>query len=154
MCPKVDLAQILPPTYKKGPGRPKKLRRWESDEDPNPSKLKRTYTEPLNEDVANVVDGASNQANETPNAADNNGIASFNPPNEVVNVVANNGGASSNPPNKPLNVATAKGRDKVNDKGTKVPQGTQREEGILSLQQNHKGKMQWLVFLFPKFIKW
>ncbi|KAJ1377974.1 Zinc finger, CCHC-type superfamily [Sesbania bispinosa] len=34
----------MPPTYKKGQGRPKKLRRREPDEDPNPTKLKRSHT--------------------------------------------------------------------------------------------------------------
>lgn len=42
--PKTYYNHIFPPQYKRGPGRPKKLRRREPDEDPNPSKLKRTRT--------------------------------------------------------------------------------------------------------------
>lgn len=44
MWPEVDCEQMLPPQYKRGPGRPKKLRRREVDEDPNASKLKRANT--------------------------------------------------------------------------------------------------------------
>ncbi|KAI5386016.1 hypothetical protein KIW84_072549 [Lathyrus oleraceus] len=35
MWPEVDMEEMLPPPYKRGPGRPKKLRRREPDEDPN-----------------------------------------------------------------------------------------------------------------------
>lgn len=35
-----NMESILPLDYKKGPGRPKKLRRRELDEVPNPTKLK------------------------------------------------------------------------------------------------------------------
>ncbi|KAJ1398797.1 hypothetical protein SESBI_30784 [Sesbania bispinosa] len=42
MCPKTDQGVMYPLTYKRGPGRPKKLRRREPDEDPTPTKLKRT----------------------------------------------------------------------------------------------------------------
>lgn len=42
--PKTEDEPILPPVFKVGPGRPKKLRRREPDEDPNPSKLKRSHT--------------------------------------------------------------------------------------------------------------
>ncbi|KAJ1432333.1 Zinc finger, CCHC-type superfamily [Sesbania bispinosa] len=44
MWPKVEGPQIFPPTYKQGPGSPKNLRRREPDEDPNPSRLKRSHT--------------------------------------------------------------------------------------------------------------
>lgn len=44
MWPDVDCEEMLPPQYKRGPGRPKKLRRREVDEDPNASKLKRANT--------------------------------------------------------------------------------------------------------------
>ena len=43
--PKTDNDPILPPQYKRGPGRPKKLRRREPDEDANPTKLRRTHTQ-------------------------------------------------------------------------------------------------------------
>ncbi|KAI5401119.1 hypothetical protein KIW84_065818 [Lathyrus oleraceus] len=39
MWPEVDMEKMLPPSYKRGPGRPKKLRRREPDEDPNKSSL-------------------------------------------------------------------------------------------------------------------
>ncbi|KAI5386018.1 hypothetical protein KIW84_072551 [Lathyrus oleraceus] len=42
MWPEVDMEEMLPPPYKRGPGRPKKLRRREPDEDPN--KPKKTTT--------------------------------------------------------------------------------------------------------------
>ncbi|RDX58521.1 hypothetical protein CR513_62156, partial [Mucuna pruriens] len=42
--PKTNDKVILLPQYKCGPGRPKKLRRREPDEDPNPTKLRRTHT--------------------------------------------------------------------------------------------------------------
>src|SRR4051812_7978576 len=35
MWPEVDMEEMLPPSYKRGPGRPKKLRRREPGEDPN-----------------------------------------------------------------------------------------------------------------------
>lgn len=41
--PETDDVEILPPMYKQGPGRPKKLRRREPDE-PNPTKLRRSNT--------------------------------------------------------------------------------------------------------------
>lgn len=44
MWPKTDNDQILPPSYKRGPGRPKKLRRREADENPKPTKLRRSTT--------------------------------------------------------------------------------------------------------------
>ena len=42
--PKTDYTEILPPLFKQGPGRPKKLRRREQDEEPNPTKLRRSHT--------------------------------------------------------------------------------------------------------------
>lgn len=42
--PTMDYNTILPPLFKQGPGRPKKLRRRELDENLNPTKLKRTKT--------------------------------------------------------------------------------------------------------------
>ncbi|XP_039688656.1 uncharacterized protein [Medicago truncatula] len=41
MWPSVDVEEMLPPSYKRGPGRPKKLRRREPDEDGNGRKYKR-----------------------------------------------------------------------------------------------------------------
>ena len=40
--PKTNDQKILPPAYKRGAGRPKKLRRREPDEDRNPHKLRKT----------------------------------------------------------------------------------------------------------------
>lgn len=42
--PETDDVEILPPMYKQGPGRPKKLRRREPDEPTNPTKVRRTNT--------------------------------------------------------------------------------------------------------------
>nr|KYP37207.1 hypothetical protein KK1_041613 [Cajanus cajan]KYP37210.1 hypothetical protein KK1_041616 [Cajanus cajan] len=42
--PRVEEEEILPPLFKRGPGRPKMLRRRETDEDPAPTKFKRTNT--------------------------------------------------------------------------------------------------------------
>ncbi|KAJ1440929.1 hypothetical protein SESBI_01604 [Sesbania bispinosa] len=44
MWQKTDQGVMYPPTYKKGPGRPKKLRRREPNEDPTLTKLKRMNT--------------------------------------------------------------------------------------------------------------
>ena len=41
MWPPTEFEDIQPPKYKKGPGRPKKLRRREPDEDPNRIRLRR-----------------------------------------------------------------------------------------------------------------
>jgi hypothetical protein len=43
MWPEVDVEEMLPPAYKRGPGRPKKLRRREPDEDPNKGRTATTY---------------------------------------------------------------------------------------------------------------
>lgn len=42
--PKTNDVEILPPMFKQGPGRPKRLRRRELDEPPNPTKLRRSHT--------------------------------------------------------------------------------------------------------------
>nr|KYP63698.1 hypothetical protein KK1_018277 [Cajanus cajan] len=42
--PRVEEEEILPPLFKRGPGRSKMLRRKETDEDPAPTKFKRTNT--------------------------------------------------------------------------------------------------------------
>ncbi|KAJ1392294.1 hypothetical protein SESBI_35938 [Sesbania bispinosa] len=42
--PKTNNIHVMPHIFKAGPGRPKKLRRREVDEDPNPTKLKRSHT--------------------------------------------------------------------------------------------------------------
>ncbi|KAI5417401.1 hypothetical protein KIW84_042125 [Lathyrus oleraceus] len=43
MWPEVDMEEMLPPSYKRGSGRPKKLRRREPDEDPNKLRTQTTY---------------------------------------------------------------------------------------------------------------
>lgn len=43
MWPKVDIEEMLPPAYQKRPGRPKKLRRREPDEDPNKGRTQTSY---------------------------------------------------------------------------------------------------------------
>lgn len=43
MWPEVDMEEMLPPSYKRGPGRPKKLKRREPDEDPNKVRTQTTY---------------------------------------------------------------------------------------------------------------
>ncbi|CAK8560592.1 unnamed protein product [Lathyrus sativus] len=43
MYPKVNIEEMLPPSYKRGPGRPKKLRRREPDEDPNKGRTQISY---------------------------------------------------------------------------------------------------------------
>jgi hypothetical protein len=43
MCPEVDMEKMLPPSYKRGPGRPKKLRRREPDEDLHKIRTQTTY---------------------------------------------------------------------------------------------------------------
>ncbi|KAJ1411451.1 hypothetical protein SESBI_21148 [Sesbania bispinosa] len=44
MWPQTQYEEIPPPIFKLGHGRPKKLRRREPDEDPNPRKLKRSHS--------------------------------------------------------------------------------------------------------------
>ncbi|CAL5183441.1 unnamed protein product [Lathyrus oleraceus] len=43
MSPEVDMEEMLPPSYKRGPERPKKLRRREPDEDPNKGRTQTSY---------------------------------------------------------------------------------------------------------------
>ncbi|KAI5446469.1 hypothetical protein KIW84_014339 [Lathyrus oleraceus] len=43
MWSEVDMEEMLSPSYKRGPERPKKLRRRESDEDPNKVRTQTTY---------------------------------------------------------------------------------------------------------------
>ncbi|CAL5212551.1 unnamed protein product [Lathyrus oleraceus] len=43
MWPEVDMEEMLPPSYKRGHGRPKKLRRREPDKDPNKIITQTTY---------------------------------------------------------------------------------------------------------------
>lgn len=43
MWPEVDMEDMLPLSYKRGPGRPKKLRRREPDEDPNKGRTQTSY---------------------------------------------------------------------------------------------------------------
>ena len=43
MWPKIDREEMLPPSYKRGPERPKKLRRKEPDEDPNKGRIQTSY---------------------------------------------------------------------------------------------------------------
>ncbi|KAI5447485.1 hypothetical protein KIW84_015080 [Lathyrus oleraceus] len=65
MWPEVDMEEMLPPSYKRGPGRPKKLRRREPDEDPNKFEML----------VANLA--ATFEANQTqPNLVVNGPVAS------------------------------------------------------------------------------
>ncbi|CAL5192300.1 unnamed protein product [Lathyrus oleraceus] len=43
MWPEIDMEEMLPPSYKRGPGRPKKLRRREPNEDPNKGRTQTSY---------------------------------------------------------------------------------------------------------------
>lgn len=43
MWPKVNVEEMLPPTYKRGPGKPKKLRRREPNEETNKGKTQISY---------------------------------------------------------------------------------------------------------------
>ncbi|CAK8566060.1 unnamed protein product [Lathyrus sativus] len=43
MWPEVNTEEMLPPSYKRGPGRSKKLRRREPDEDPNRGRIHTSY---------------------------------------------------------------------------------------------------------------
>ncbi|KAJ1441841.1 Zinc finger, CCHC-type superfamily [Sesbania bispinosa] len=144
----VVLPQILPPTYKKGPDRPKKLRRREPDEEPNPSRLRRTHTKytcgnchqyghntrkcpSRPTETPNVGDGPSNEPNDTAT-----GTASAHPPAQPTNPSAGNapaqpndtatGTATGNPPTQHPNASTSKGKGKVNDQGAKVPSGNSK----------------------------